>query len=157
MDIRKIRTLVEILEASDLAEIEIQEGEESIRLSRYPAGGPPMPTYAMPMQQMHAPQPAPAAASSGPAAGGKSAEEEEMAEGHVIRSPMVGTYYAAPNPDSEPFVRIGQQVKAGDTVCVIEAMKMFNQIESDTDGKVVAILVENGQPVEFDQALFIVR
>lgn len=157
MDLRKIKKLVEILEESQLAEIEITEEGESIRLSRNMQAGPAMPQYMAYPQA--APAPAAPAPESAPSADGGSAgsDEPDLADGHVIRSPMVGTFYAAPNPESEPFVRTGQSVKAGDTVCVIEAMKMFNQIESDTDGKVVAVLVENGQPVEFDQPLFIVR
>lgn len=157
MDLRKIKKLVEILEESQLAEIEITEEGESIRLSRQMQSMPQMPQY-MP----YPPQSAPAAplaesSSSGGEAPSTGSDDPDLADGHVIRSPMVGTFYAAPNPESEPFVRTGQSVKAGDTVCVIEAMKMFNQIESDTDGKIVAVLVENGQPVEFDQPLFIVR
>lgn len=153
MDLRKIKKLVEILEASDLAEIEIETEDESIRLSRYPSNVN-LPTYApqVPASAPSAPAGAPAKGDGKPEAGG-----DEMPEGHVVRSPMVGTFYASPNPDSEPFVRIGQEVKAGDTVCIIEAMKMFNQIESDVNGKVVAVLVENTQPVEYDQPLFIIR
>ena len=157
MDLRKIKKLVEILEESQLAEIEITEEGESIRLSRNMQAAASMPQY------MAYPQPAPAPTATAPEAaasadaGSASNDEPDLADGHVIRSPMVGTFYAAPNPESEPFVRTGQSVKAGDTVCVIEAMKMFNQIESDKDGKIVAVLVENGQPVEFDQPLFIVR
>ncbi len=161
MDLRKIKKLVEILEASDLAEIEIQENDEAIRLSRYPSGGV-APAYAMPpppAQAYAAPAPAPQGGESVPngTEGKPAAEADEVPDGHVVRSPMVGTFYASPNPDSEPFVRVGQAVKAGDTVCIIEAMKMFNQIESDWDGKVVAVLVENAQPVEFDEPLFIIR
>ncbi len=157
MDIRKIKKLVEILEESGLAEIEISENEESVRLSRYPKE---LPSFAFPPQFAAAaatpPAAAPAAAASSESASSE-AQEAEQIEGHVIRSPMVGTFYAAPNPESDPFVSPGQQIKVGDVVCVIEAMKMFNQIESDVAGKIVSVLVENAQPVEFDQALFIVR
>ena len=158
MDIRKIKKLVEILEESGLAELEISENDESVRLSRFPQNVP-MPNYAMPAM---APAPLPAAPvpavveSSEPAESG--AEDSAVeAEGTVIRSPMVGTYYDSPNPESDPFVRVGQDVKAGDVVCVVEAMKMFNQIEAEVSGKVVSVLVDNAQPVEFDQPLFIVR
>lgn len=157
MDIRKIKKLVEILEESDLAEIEIHENEESVRLSRYPQGGPPpMQNYA----PMPAPAPAPAQSAertAAPAAGTSEPAGEPEIDGHVIRAPMVGTFYNSPNPESDPFVSVGQSIKAGDVVCIIEAMKMFNQIESDLDGKIAAVLVDNAQPVEFDQPLFIVR
>lgn len=151
MDLKKIERLVEIFEASDLAEMEIREEDDSIRLSRASA-------YASPMPAAYPAAAAPAATTSVPAVETKSEESvAETPEGHVVRSPMVGTFYAAPNPDSDPFVSVGQTVRAGDTVCVIEAMKMFNQIEADVEGKVVAVLVENAQPVEFDQPLLIIR
>lgn len=153
MDIRKIKKLVEILEESGLAEIEISENEESIRLSRYPKE---LPSFAYP-PQFGAPPSAPPAIAAAADGAGAEAQDPEQIEGHVIRSPMVGTFYAAPNPESDPFVSPGQQIKAGDVVCVIEAMKMFNQIESEVAGKIVSVLVDNAQPVEFDQALFIVR
>ena len=150
MDIRKIKKLVEILEESGLAEIEIHEQEESIRLSRHsqhqPIAAAPvaaLPTPALPLAA------APEAASGG--------DEADLEEGYVVRSPMVGTFYGSPNPESDPFVRVGQSIKAGDVVCIIEAMKMFNQIESEVDGKVVSVLVDNAQPIEFDQPLFIIR
>lgn len=153
MDIRKIKKLVEILEESNLTEIEIIEKDESVRLSRVSDQVQMMP------QQSYAPapqQPAPAPASAPSDAGAAVSDEAEI-EGHVIRSPMVGTFYASPNPESDPYVSVGQDIREGDTVCMVEAMKMFNQIESDTSGKVVAVLVENAQPVEFDEPLFIVR
>lgn len=157
MDIRKIKKLVEILEESGLAEIEISENEESVRLSRFPKDLPALPAYAFAppssMPGMAAPAPAP----SRPEPGGDADEGTPAVEGQVIRSPMVGTFYAAPNPESDPFVGVGQEIKAGDVVCVIEAMKMFNQIESEFSGKIVSVLVENAQPVEYDQPLFIVR
>ncbi len=157
MDIRKVKKLVELLEDSNLAEIEIHENEESVRLSRYPQG---MVQQVMPQampQTMVPPPPAPEPAPDFPDRSTIGEEAEPEPEGYVVRSPMVGTFYDSPNPESEPFVRQGQEVKAGDVVCIVEAMKMFNQIETDVDGTVVAILAENGQPVEFDQPLFIVR
>jgi len=149
MDLRKIKKLIELLEESNLTEIEIHEGEESVRLSRSGPAPTPMPA---------APAPAPAPPSSGPQTAEAVANDDGgLPEGEIIRSPMVGTFYDAPNPDSPPFVEEGQTVKRGDTLCLIEAMKMFNQIESEVDGTVVAVLVESGQPVEFDQPLFVVR
>jgi len=157
MDLRKIKKLIELLEESNLAEIEIHEGEESVRLTRRHAEMAGAPTY----MTMPAPvdQSAPAAA---PAQPGTAATEtgdgaEEMPEGEVLRSPMVGTFYSAPNPDAAAFVKKGQKVNAGDTVCLIEAMKMFNQIEAEVSGIVVAILVEDGQPVEYDEPLFVIK
>lgn len=155
MDIRKVKKLIEMLEESNLTEIEIVEGEESVRLSRAsPVSAPPAvpPNYAMAAPLPAAmTQPAPAPAKAAAAAG------EEMPEGEVVRSPMVGTYYASPSPDADPFVSLGQRVSEGETLCIIEAMKMFNQIEAEVSGTVVAILAENGQPVEFDQPLFVIR
>lgn len=153
MDIRKVKKLVELLEESNLAEIEIHENDESVRLSRYPPGGVPQ-LPALPMGHAMAPTP-PAPGLDFPDRG--VVEEDAEPEGHVVRAPMVGTFYDSPNPESEPFVRPGQEVKAGDIVCIVEAMKMFNQIETDVDGTVVSILADNGQPVEFDQPLFIIR
>lgn len=154
MDLRKIKKLIDILEESNLAEIEIKEGEESVRLSRMPKGGvpslAPAPAY-IAHAPAHAPAPAPALAAAAPASGGK-----DLPPGHVLRSPMVGTYYASPNPESQPFVKVGQAVKVGDTLGIIEAMKMFNQIEADVAGTIVAILASSGQPVEFDEPLFVI-
>jgi acetyl-CoA carboxylase biotin carboxyl carrier protein len=149
MDIRKIKKLIELLEASSLTEMEIHEGEESVRLSRSsqahaPVAAPPA----------TAPATAPAAPAEAPVAAPIATSEEE---GHVVRSPMVGTFYAASSPEAEPFVKVGQKVKPGDTLCIIEAMKMFNQIESEVEGVVTRILAENGQPVEFDEPLFIIQ
>ena len=160
MDLRKIKKLIEMLEESNLSELEIREGEETVRLSRHPTGMP-MPAYAAPAPMVAAPMPPPVAATAAgvaataaPAAG----EDPEAAlpAGQVVRSPMVGTYYAAPSPGAEPFVRIGQAVKKGDTLATIEAMKMFNPIEAESDGTVKAILGENGQPLEFDQPMFVI-
>jgi acetyl-CoA carboxylase biotin carboxyl carrier protein len=159
MDIRKVKKLIELLEESNLTEIEIVEGEESVRLSR---GG----SYAMPPPQqqyvMQPPpavaQPAPPAAVAGSGGGAEpAAKVEDVPEGEMLRSPMVGTFYASPSPESDPFVSLGQKVSEGETLCIIEAMKMFNQIEAETSGTVVAILAESGQPVEFDQPLFVIR
>jgi acetyl-CoA carboxylase biotin carboxyl carrier protein len=151
MDIRKIKKLIELLEESDLAEIEVQEGEESVRISRHSKtvqtvlGAQPM--------MMAPPPPAPAAA---PAVSGEVAAPPPP-KGHTITSPIVGSFYRSPAPGSPPFVEVGQRVNAGDTLCIIEAMKMLNQIESDKAGVVAAILVENGQPVEYGQPLFIIE
>lgn len=156
MDLRKIKKLIDLLEESNLAEIEIKEGEESVRLSRN--GGTvamPAPTY------VAAPAPAPAAPMpmSSPveaATGGAPRPGPELPAGHVVRAPMVGTFYASPAPDKPPFVTVGQAVKVGDTLGIIEAMKMFNPIEAETAGTVLAIQCESGQPVEFDQPLFVI-
>jgi acetyl-CoA carboxylase biotin carboxyl carrier protein len=157
MDLRKIKKLIDILEDSNLAELEIKEGEESVRLSRLPKGMgvTTMPMAAAPMQVHHAeaPRAAPAATASDAAA---APAGKDLPPGHVLRSPMVGTFYASPNPDSPPFVKVGQTVKAGDTLGIIEAMKMFNQIEADVAGTVVAVLASNGQPVAFDEPLFVI-
>jgi acetyl-CoA carboxylase biotin carboxyl carrier protein len=165
MDIRKIKKLIELLEGSSLTEIEIVEGEESVRLSRgAPASVIASPVHhGLPAHVQAAAWSAPAMADAGetPAPrGGEEAgpsQEEEIPEGELARAPMVGTFYGAPSPDTEPFVSLGQKVSEGETICIIEAMKMFNQIESEVSGTVVAILVENGQPVEFDQPLFVIR
>ncbi len=154
MDLRKIKKLIDILEESNLAELEIKEGEESVRLSRTPRGGGAAPaavTTHVPLPPASAPAPAPVADSETAAHA-----EAALPEGHVVRSPMVGTFYASPNPEAPAFVKVGQSVKAGDTLGIIEAMKMFNQIEADASGTVRAILAENGHPVEFDQPLFVI-
>ncbi len=151
MDIRKIKKLIELLEESDLAEIEVQEGEGSVRISRY---GKQVPMIA-PMMAQHAPAaPAPVAA---PVAETQSVGGAVIPSGHAITSPIVGSFYRAPAPGAPPFVEVGQRVGVGDTLCLIEAMKMLNQIESDKDGVVAAILVENGQPVEYGQPLFVIE
>jgi acetyl-CoA carboxylase biotin carboxyl carrier protein len=155
MDLRKIKKLIELLEESGLAELEIHEGEESVRLTRPSAVAQPQ---AAPPQAA-APAAQPAASSSGSAETGAETEDDQddLPEGELVRSPMVGTFYSAPDPDSEPFVSEGQTVSRGDVLCLIEAMKMFNQIESELSGTVAAVLVESGQPVEFDQPLFVIR
>ncbi|MBB5015444.1 acetyl-CoA carboxylase biotin carboxyl carrier protein [Rehaibacterium terrae] len=159
MDLRKIKKLIDLLEESNLAEIEIKEGEESVRLSRVPKGGVPAMAapVAAPMQaEHHRPAAAPAAPAPGPSAESVGKSVKEAPDGHVVRSPMVGTFYASPNPEAPAFVKVGQTVKAGDTLGIIEAMKMFNPIEADVSGTVTAILVENGQPVEFDEPMFVI-
>lgn len=148
MDIRKVKKLIELLEESGIDEIEIAEGEESIRISRTSKYLQAAPQYSMPAPA--APAPAPAAAAPAPAAAPEAPAEPS---GHVVRSPMVGTYYSSPSPSSPAFIEVGKQVKKGDTICIIEAMKMMNQIEADKSGTIEAILVENGEPVEFDQPL----
>ena len=161
MDLRKIKTLIDLVEESGIAELEVKEGEESVRISRYPTGGmQPAPQFYAP------PQPAfPAPASSTPSAPAISASAEPAAPApkapsanrHVVKAPMVGTFYRTPSPGAKPFVEVGQTVKAGQTVCIIEAMKMLNQIECDKSGVVVEILVDNEKPVEFDQPMFVIE
>ncbi len=151
MDIRKIKKLIELVEESGISELEISEGEESVRISRNST------TPVAPVQ--YAAAPAPVAAAAAPAAAPVAAEAAAPAvpAGHQVLSPMVGTFYGAPSPDAKPFVKVGQSVTAGETLCIVEAMKMMNQIEADKSGVVTAILVEDGQPVEFDQALVIIE
>jgi acetyl-CoA carboxylase biotin carboxyl carrier protein len=152
MDIRKVKKLIELLEESGIAEIEIHEGEESVRISRHSAA----PAWAPPPQPVNFVAGAPVQPTSGePAAA--SAPPAPPPSGHTVAAPMVGTYYASPSPGAKPFVQIGSKVEVGDTLCIIEAMKMMNQIESDAAGTVVAILAENGEPVEFDQPLFVIE
>ena len=155
MDIRKIKKLIELVEESGIAELEITEGEESVRINRNNMSAGP--AYAQFAPQQYAPAaPAPAAAApSAPAA----IESEAPAgpTGHQVKSPMVGSFYAAASPEAPAYVEVGSQVKVDDTLCIVEAMKMMNQIESDKAGTVKAILVENGEPVEFDQPLFIIE
>ncbi len=149
MDIRKIKKLIEILEETSIAEIEIHEGEESLRISRVsattqiitPAEAPPPPSQPQAPSEETAPV----------------AEETEEVAGHIVRSPMVGTFYRAPAPGAKPFVEVGHHVNVGDTLCIIEAMKILNQIEADKSGVITKILVENGQPVEYNQPLFVIE
>ena len=143
MDIRKVKKLIELLEESGIAEIEITEGEESVRISRYGSTA----AYTAPAAAAAQPPPAPAPAGA----------VEELPVGHTVRSPMVGTLYLAPTPGAKPFVGVGSEVKAGDTLCIIEAMKMMNQIEADIDGRIKAVLAGNGDAVEFDQPLFVIE
>lgn len=166
MDLRKIKKLIDLLEESNLAEIEIKEGEESVRLARTPKG-----TYAPAPATMYPPAPHAAPAAAMPmhspteaATGGHARPHAEpgagagqsLPDGHVVRAPMVGTFYMSPAPDKPAFVSVGQAVKQGETLGIIEAMKMFNPIEADVSGTVLAILGESGQPVEFDQPLFVI-
>jgi acetyl-CoA carboxylase biotin carboxyl carrier protein len=158
MDIRKIKKLIELLEETSITEIEIKEGEQLIRLSRQNSAGgsfTPMPHYAPPAVAHH--NPAPALQSTTVNVLDHHAGDTSTSNGHRVRSPMVGTLYASPSPDAAPFVTIGQKVKVGDTLCIIEAMKMFNEIEADRTGTLVEILVTNGEPVEYDQPLFIIE
>lgn len=151
MDIRKIKKLIELVEESGISELEISEGEESVRISRS------TPTYTAPVQNIQIPQPAVVPA---PAVAATTVEAEVITEtnnGTTIKSPMVGTFYRTPSPESKAFVEVGQSVNVGDVLCIVEAMKMMNQIESEKAGTIKAILVENGQPVEFDQPLFIIE
>ncbi len=149
MDIRKVKKLIELLESSDIAEIEIKEGEEAVRISRASRNAPAIHTYAAPVA---APAPVAAAPVAAPAAVPAEAESKKM-RGNVIKSPMVGTFYRSPSPSSPVFVEVGQHVKVGDVICIVEAMKMMNQVEADHAGVVEAILVGDGEPVEYDQPL----
>jgi acetyl-CoA carboxylase biotin carboxyl carrier protein len=150
MDLRKLKKLIDLVEASGIAELEITEGEEKVRIAKSIAG--------MPMMMAHTPQmmhaAAPAAVAAAPVAAVPA--EDEVPEGHVVRSPMVGTFYRAPAPGSKNFSEVGQSVNAGDTLCIIEAMKLLNEIEADHGGVIKAILVENGQPVEYGEPLFVI-
>jgi acetyl-CoA carboxylase biotin carboxyl carrier protein len=147
MDIRKVKKLIELLEESDIAEIEIKEGEEAVRISRLSSAAPAQVAY-------HAPAaPAPVAAAPAPAREPEAAPAAAITSGKNIQSPMVGTFYRSPSPSTPPFVEVGTQVQVGDVVCLVEAMKMMNQIEADHAGVVEAILVADGEPVEYDQPL----
>lgn len=152
MDLRKLKTLIELVEASGIAELEISEGEERVRITRTVASGQQLYTSA-PQQQFVA---APAATAAAPVAAPVVAAAPAVEEGHVVKSPMVGTFYRSPSPGAKQFVDIGQSVSAGDTLCIIEAMKLLNEIDADHAGVIKAILVENGQPVEFGQPLFVI-
>jgi acetyl-CoA carboxylase biotin carboxyl carrier protein len=159
MDIRKVKKLIELLDETGVAEIEIKEGEESVRISRNPSGA----TFAMmPQHMMYGPPPAPAAATAAaavtPAAAAAAVAAAAAATAdQTVTAPMVGTFYSAPAPGAKPFVDIGSEVKPGDVLCIIEAMKMMNQIESDKAGRVVSVLAKNGDPVEFGQPLFVIE
>jgi acetyl-CoA carboxylase biotin carboxyl carrier protein len=150
MDLRKLKTLIELVENSGIAELELTEGEEHVRISRSSSVAAPMQQYyAAAPQSGAAPATAPAAAVAAPAA-------PAVPEGHVVKSPMVGSFYRSPSPGAKSFVDVGQNVNEGDTICIIEAMKLLNEIEADKSGVIKAILVENGQAVEFGQPLFII-
>jgi len=148
MDLRKLKKLIDLVEASGIAELEITEGEEKVRIAKSIAGAP--------MMMQHAPQMTYAAAPAAAAPVAAAPAEDAMPEGHVVRSPMVGTFYRAPAPGSKNFAEVGQSVNVGDTLCIIEAMKLLNEIESDQGGVIKAILVENGQPVEYGEPLFVI-
>lgn len=154
MDIRKIKKLIELVEESGIMELEISEGEESVRINR---GSPAATTvqYSMPAPQVAPVAPAVAASVAAPAAPAVAASDE--LSGHVIRSPMVGTFYRSPSPDAKAFVEVGQTVKVGDALCIVEAMKMMNRIEADKAGVVKAILINDGEPVEFDEPLIVIE
>lgn len=159
MDIRKIRKLIELLEETGISEIEIKEGEESLRLSRHssiPMEAQPIHYIAPPMQQVNTHNATTNMATT-PSTTPDNKPATNTSSGHKIRSPMVGTMYTSSSPDNPPFVSVGQTVKLGDTLCIIEAMKMFNEIEADRAGTIVEILIQNGDPVEYDQALFIIE
>ncbi|MEQ1439867.1 acetyl-CoA carboxylase biotin carboxyl carrier protein [Fontimonas sp. SYSU GA230001] len=157
MDLRKIKTLIELVEQSGISELEVREGEESVRISRQTlAAAAPVPYLPPPVPALAAaPTPAPAAAAAGaPTAPPTAAKTDNR---HIVRAPMVGTFYRAPSPGAKAFVEVGQTVKVGQVLCIIEAMKMLNQIEADKAGVIVEILVENEKPVEFDQPLFAIE
>ncbi|MEQ6917164.1 acetyl-CoA carboxylase biotin carboxyl carrier protein [Halomonas aquatica] len=152
MDIRKVKKLIELLEESNISEIEIQEGEESVRISRHPNGT----SWQQPAPQPYgAAQPAPQAPAA-PAEPEPAAEAAPSYQGQTVKSPMVGTFYRSPAPGSKSFVEVGSSVKKGETICIVEAMKMMNQIEADRDGVIEAFLAEDGEPVEFDQPLLVI-
>lgn len=153
MDIRKIKKLIDLIQESDVAEIEISEGEESVRISRNGTAAPV--SYAAPAPVQAAP--APAAPAAFEAHSEAPATDNKANEANAVRSPMVGTFYRSSSPESAPFAEVGQSVVAGDVICIIEAMKMFNQIEADRSGTVKAVLVENGHPVEFDEPLIVIE
>jgi acetyl-CoA carboxylase biotin carboxyl carrier protein len=151
MDLRKLKKLIDLVQESGIAELEITEGEEKVKIVK---GGAVAVTSAAPAAAMVTQAAAPAAAAPAPAPA-PATEPEPGQEGHVVKAPMVGTFYRSPSPDAKPFIEVGQAVKEGDTICIIEAMKLMNEIEADASGVVKAILVENGQPVEYGQPLFI--
>ncbi len=147
MDLRKLKKLIDLVEKSGISELEITEGEERVRISKSGAGAP-----------IHAAVP-PSVASAAPTSAAIATTQavEELPTGHVVKAPMVGTFYRTSSPGSDPFVEVGQAVKVGDTLCIIEAMKLLNEIESDKEGTIKAILIENGQPVEYGESLFVIE
>ena len=155
MDLRKLKKLIDLVEESGIAELELTEGEEKVRISRHPAGGQPQFVPYMQQPMMHMAPPTVTSAAIAPVADNP-APAAPVIEGHVVKSPMVGTFYRASSPDAKAFVDIGSSVSAGDTLCIIEAMKLLNEIEADHSGVIKAILVENGQPVEYGEPLFII-
>ncbi len=164
MDLRKLKKLIELVEESGIAELEITEGEEKVRISKSGASNPgyawlpPMQQATVPLYQQGQPQPTSDMASNESKSSDSSDEKKDtVPDGYVVKSPMVGTFYRSSSPGANPFVEIGQNVKTGDTLCIIEAMKMLNEIEADKDGVIKAILVENGQPVEYGEHLFVIQ
>ena len=156
MDLRKLKKLIDLVQESGIGEIEITEGEEKVRICRQPAGSQQVLMTAAPMQMPMAAPAALAGAASGPGAANEAEKAPEPA-GHTLKSPMVGTFYRAPSPGAPAFIEVGQSVAKGQTLCIIEAMKLLNEIESDVAGTIKAILVENGQPVEYGQPLFLIE
>lgn len=154
MDIRKVKKLIELLEESGIAEIEIKEGEESVRISRMPTGGAATQMYSLAAPQAIA---APAPAASPAAAATATPAAPARSSGHVVTAPMVGTFYSAATPGAKPFVSLGDEVKVGQVLCIIEAMKMMNQIESDKAGRITSVIAQNAEPVEFGQPLFVIE
>jgi len=150
MDIRKVKKLIELLDESGIAEIEITEGEEAVRISRYPTGAAAAPAPA------YAPAPPPQAPPAAPAAAPEPAAAAPEEDGYLVTAPMVGTFYSSSSPDAAPYVQVGDKVSEGDTLCIIEAMKMMNQIEADVSGVIKSIRVQNGEPVEYGQILFVI-
>ncbi len=155
MDIRKVKKLIELLDESGIAEIEISEGDDSVRISRYAQGAAPVVAAAAP-PPMPAPAPALAASPAAPAAAPEAAPAEAEEDGYVVTAPMVGTYYGAPTPGAPNYVQVGDKISEGDTLCIIEAMKMMNQIEAEISGTVKSIRAQNGEPVEYGQPLFVI-
>lgn len=149
MDLRKLKKLIDLVQESGISELEVTEGEEKVRIAKHMAAPMQAQQYMVPMQA--APASAPAATSSV-----NLDEEDELPEGHVVKAPMVGTFYRSPSPGAGPFVEVGQAVKQGETLCIIEAMKLLNEIEADASGVVKAILIENGEPVEYGEPLFVI-
>ena len=150
MDLRKLKKLIDLVQESGISELEVTEGEEKVRIAKYPPAGAMM-SYPTPLAH-----PAPPVTTSPPAGvTSKAADDDALPEGHVVRSPMVGTFYRAASPGAKPFVDVGQKVASGERLCIIEAMKLMNEIEADADGVIKAVLVENGHPVEYGQPLFV--
>ena len=157
MDLRKIKTLIELLEQSGIAELEVKEGEESVRIARHPTGAnAALMHYALAPPQMQMPAAPAAAAPPAPRPSAAAEKIMNVTRGHMVKSPMVGTFYRSPSPGAKAFVEVGQTVKQGQTLCIIEAMKMLNQIEADASGTIAEILVENDAAVQFDQPLFVI-
>jgi acetyl-CoA carboxylase biotin carboxyl carrier protein len=151
MDLRKLKKLIDLVQESGISELEVTEGEEKVRIAKHYGAVAAAP------QQYYAAAPAPLAAAGAPVASAVNLDDEdELPEGHVVKSPMVGTFYRSPSPGAEAFVQVGQTVKQGETLCIIEAMKLLNEIEADASGVIKAILVENGEPVEFGEPLYVI-